>query len=86
MRCAMPGSTNKLSMPNFSSAGLLSAVSYLRCAVRCAMPGSTNKLCTPEECMERIADCINRAHAETRGVTVVLENVAGMVGACPAMR
>ena len=47
--------------------------------VLCAAPGSTNKLCTPEECMQRIAGCINRAHAETQGVTVVLENVAGMV-------
>jgi hypothetical protein len=29
--------------------------------------------------MERIAETINRAHAETSGVTVVLENVAGQV-------
>ena len=49
-------------------------------SLACAWPpGSTNKLCSPEECMERIADSINRAHAETAGVTIVLENVAGMV-------
>lgn len=29
--------------------------------------------------MDLIASCINRAHAETTGVTVVLENVAGQV-------
>lgn len=29
--------------------------------------------------MERIADSINRAHSQTSGVTVVLENVAGQV-------
>ncbi len=52
-------------------------------------PGHTNscgEVSTPEECMDRIAGCINRAHAQTSGVTVVLENVAGQVrrigGAC----
>ncbi|EIE23063.1 AP endonuclease [Coccomyxa subellipsoidea C-169] len=43
-------------------------------------PGHTNscgEVSTPEECMDRIAGCINRAHAQTSGVTVVLENVAG---------
>ena len=29
--------------------------------------------------MDLIASCINRAHAQTSGVTVVLENVAGQV-------
>ncbi|CAL8465482.1 g5018 [Coccomyxa elongata] len=43
-------------------------------------PGHTNscgETSTPEECMDLIASCINRAHGETTGVTVVLENVAG---------
>ncbi|KAK9788018.1 hypothetical protein WJX73_010676 [Symbiochloris irregularis] len=40
-------------------------------------PGSTAGLCTPKESLERIADCINRAHASTKGVTIVLENMAG---------
>ena len=35
--------------------------------------------------MERIADSINRAHEETAGVTVVLENVAGMVCSHPSI-
>lgn len=46
-------------------------------------PGHTNscgETSTPEQCMDLIADCINRAHGETSGVTVVLENVAGQVG------
>ncbi|BDA49995.1 probable endonuclease 4 at C-terminar half [Coccomyxa sp. Obi] len=43
-------------------------------------PGHTNsggETSTPEQCMDLIASCINRAHGETTGVTVVLENVAG---------
>lgn len=45
-------------------------------------PGHSNscgETSTPEECMDLIASCINRAHGETTGVTVVLENVAGQV-------
>ena len=37
---------------------------------------------SPEECMMKIADTINRAHKETSGVCVVLENVAGGVRPC----
>jgi deoxyribonuclease-4 len=40
-------------------------------------PGSHLRLTSEETCMERIAEAINAAHAETRGVTVVLENTAG---------
>lgn len=42
-------------------------------------PGTTGGLCTPEVCMDSIADGVNRALAETSGVCVVLENVAGQV-------
>jgi hypothetical protein len=34
-------------------------------------------MCTPEVCMAKIAEGVNRALAETSGVCVVLENVAG---------
>ena len=34
---------------------------------------------SPEECMLTVAESINRAHKETSGVCVVLENVAGGV-------
>ncbi len=34
---------------------------------------------SPEECMLKVAETINRAHKETSGVCVVLENVAGGV-------
>jgi deoxyribonuclease-4 len=40
-------------------------------------PGSHLRLWSEEESMRQIADAINRAHAETSGVTVVLENTAG---------
>jgi deoxyribonuclease-4 len=40
-------------------------------------PGSHLKLMSEQACMERIAAAINRAHKETEGVTVVLENTAG---------
>lgn len=40
-------------------------------------PGSTSGLCEPEESLARIAASINKAHAQTAGVTVVLENMAG---------
>jgi deoxyribonuclease IV len=40
-------------------------------------PGSHLRLFSEEACMLRIADAINRAHRETEGVTVVLENTAG---------
>jgi deoxyribonuclease IV len=40
-------------------------------------PGSHLRLISEEACMERIAGAINRAHEETGGVTVVLENTAG---------
>ena len=42
-------------------------------------------MCSPEECMLKIADTINRAHGETSGVCVVLENVAGGVRCLPVM-
>ena len=32
---------------------------------------------THEESISPIAECINRAHKETKGVTIVLENMAG---------
>ena len=44
-------------------------------------PGTTSGLCEPEVSMRGIADGINRALAETRGVCVVLENVAGQARA-----
>ncbi|KAJ3513133.1 hypothetical protein NLJ89_g3121 [Agrocybe chaxingu] len=40
-------------------------------------PGSTVGAATLEESITHIADCINRAHKETKGVTIVLENMAG---------
>jgi deoxyribonuclease-4 len=40
-------------------------------------PGSSLRLVSDEVCMLQIADAINRAHRETDGVTVVLENTAG---------
>ncbi|KIM36491.1 hypothetical protein M413DRAFT_449185 [Hebeloma cylindrosporum] len=40
-------------------------------------PGSTVGQTTTESSFSLIAECINRAHEETRGVTVVLENMAG---------
>ena len=40
-------------------------------------PGSSLRLVSDEACMLQIADAINRAHRETDGVTVVLENTAG---------
>ncbi|MBN1130666.1 MAG: deoxyribonuclease IV, partial [Chitinispirillaceae bacterium] len=40
-------------------------------------PGSHLRLITEEACMESITEAINAAHAETGGVTVVLENTAG---------
>lgn len=44
-------------------------------------PGTTSGLCEPEVSMRGIAAGINRALAETRGVCVVLENVAGQARA-----
>ena len=43
------------------------------------MRAAINVICSPEECMLKIAHTINRAHEETSGVCVVLENVAGGV-------
>ena len=43
-------------------------------------PGSHLRLITPQEACERIAKSINTALAETRGVTVVIENTAGSGG------
>ncbi|CAG8579470.1 9218_t:CDS:10 [Cetraspora pellucida] len=40
-------------------------------------PGSTVGQCTPEESIQHIADCINRAHKETKSVICVVENMAG---------
>jgi deoxyribonuclease-4 len=40
-------------------------------------PGSSLRLVSDEACMLQIADAVNRAHRETEGVTVVLENTAG---------
>ncbi len=40
-------------------------------------PGSHLKLIPEEECLDRIAESINIALAESEGVTAVLENVAG---------
>ena len=40
-------------------------------------PGSHLRLISEEECMRQIAEAVNRAHAETEGVTVVFENTAG---------
>ena len=44
-------------------------------------PGTTSGVCEPEVSMRGIAAGINRALAETRGVCVVLENVAGQARA-----
>ena len=46
-------------------------------------PGTTSGLCEPEVSMRGIAAGINRALGETRGVCVVLENVAGQARAAP---
>lgn len=43
-------------------------------------PGSSLKLISTEAACDRIAEAINRAHAETSRVTVVLENTAGAGG------
>jgi deoxyribonuclease-4 len=43
-------------------------------------PGSHLRLITPEEACDRIAKSINRALAQTQGVTVVIENTAGSGG------
>jgi deoxyribonuclease IV len=40
-------------------------------------PGSHLRLVSEEACMLQIAAAVNRAHAETEGVTVVFENTAG---------
>ncbi|KAI4836450.1 DNA-(apurinic or apyrimidinic site) lyase 1 [Plasmodium brasilianum] len=40
-------------------------------------PGSTVGQCSLEEGIKNIADCINRAHQETSGVIIILENSAG---------
>ncbi len=40
-------------------------------------PGSHLKKCTEDECIATIAESINGALAETRGVTAVIENTAG---------
>ncbi|KAF8176776.1 xylose isomerase-like protein, partial [Pholiota molesta] len=40
-------------------------------------PGSTVGQATLEESLGLIAECINRAHKETQGVTAVVENMAG---------
>ena len=49
-------------------------------------PGTTSGLCEPEVSMRGISAAINRALAETRGVCVVLENVAGQARAlCQAL-
>jgi deoxyribonuclease-4 len=40
-------------------------------------PGSHLRLISEEECMRHIAGAVNRAHAETEGVSVVFENTAG---------
>jgi len=40
-------------------------------------PGSHLRQSSEEACMLQIADAVNRAHQETEGVTVVLENTAG---------
>ncbi|MFC1468206.1 deoxyribonuclease IV, partial [Verrucomicrobiota bacterium] len=40
-------------------------------------PGSHLKKCTEEECLTRIAESVNLALAETKGVKAVIENTAG---------
>lgn len=40
-------------------------------------PGSHLKKCSEEECLSRIAESINLALAETKGVKAVIENTAG---------
>ncbi|KAF5347887.1 hypothetical protein D9756_010143 [Leucocoprinus leucothites] len=40
-------------------------------------PGSTVGSATKEECISLIAECINRAHHETKSVVTVIENMAG---------
>jgi deoxyribonuclease-4 len=40
-------------------------------------PGSHLKKISEEECLDRIAESINLALAQTRGVTAVIENTAG---------
>ncbi|CAG8477595.1 6554_t:CDS:2, partial [Scutellospora calospora] len=40
-------------------------------------PGSTVGKCTPDESIQYIADCINRAHNATKSVICVVENMAG---------
>jgi len=43
-------------------------------------PGSHMRLLTPEAALARVADAINTALEQTRGVTVVIENTAGQGG------
>ncbi len=40
-------------------------------------PGAHLKLISEDECIARIADCINRAHDKTRAMVPVIENTAG---------
>ncbi|PFH45140.1 hypothetical protein AMATHDRAFT_51787 [Amanita thiersii Skay4041] len=40
-------------------------------------PGSTVGAISTQECISLIAECINRAHKETKFVTTVIENMAG---------
>ncbi|CAG8513537.1 4964_t:CDS:10 [Ambispora gerdemannii] len=40
-------------------------------------PGSSVGQCTLDESIQHIADCINRAHIETKNIICVLENTAG---------
>eukprot|EP00898_Chlorokybus_atmophyticus_P006591 jgi/Chlat1/6933/Chrsp52S00518 len=48
-------------------------------------PGSTCGLVSVEDCLQSIAQSVNEALAQTRGVTVVLENTAGQ-GGCVGWR
>lgn len=48
-------------------------------------PGSHLRQVSENQCLDFIAECINRSHGETEGVAVVLENTAGQgsnVGYC----
>ena len=60
-----------------TSAAFVSSAGVVACRLYNFHPGSTAGKCPAEEGMDRIAEAINKAHAETATVTVVLENMAG---------
>jgi AP endonuclease-1 len=68
-----------LTLYNFQSVVFSTVLSSDVADAHCSSPGSTVGACTVDESLGHIADCINSAHKETKGVITVIEN---MVRAC----